>query len=115
LIGNSEGLLRHAILARILSPMSIAINRRQHEVAAMSALAQDQLLDIAEIAKIYRSTPGSIRTALWKHRKRGGGFRFPIPISGPGRLRWLRSVVDQHLQSLNSAELEAFARRCKPI
>ncbi|MES2885487.1 MAG: hypothetical protein V4709_11810 [Pseudomonadota bacterium] len=95
--------------------MSIAINRRQHEVAAMSALAQDQLLDIAEIAKIYRSTPGSIRTALWKHRKRGGGFRFPIPISGPGRLRWLRSVVDQHLQSLNSAELEAFARRCKPI
>lgn len=60
----------------------------------------DVLLDVEDIARLYRSTPGTIRTALYRHRRCGAAFRFPQPIPTNRRLLWLKSVIDAHLKSL---------------
>lgn len=81
--------------------MSTAITSNQPSSPA--ATLEGALLDIDEIARIYRTKPASIRTSLWKHRCKGRPLRFPLPIPGVGRLWWRREDVVRHLDSLNPA------------
>ena len=60
----------------------------------------DELFNIHDMARIYRTTPGSIRTEIWKHRKKGRPLRFPMPIPQSGELRWLKSTIDEHLDRM---------------
>lgn len=68
---------------------------------------KDALLDIKQVAETYRTTPGAIRTALWKHRKRGASLPFPKPLPRYAELRWLKSAIDAHLADLKQEWLNS--------
>lgn len=58
------------------------------------------MLTIAEMARLYRTTEGAIRAAIWRARHFGTDPGFPMPILIRGRYRWLKSSVCGHVGQL---------------
>lgn len=59
---------------------------------------QVEILTIQDIASLYKTTDGAIRTAVWRARKYGSDPGIPMPSLIRGQYRWLKSAVMADLQ-----------------
>lgn len=66
-------------------------------------MSSDVTLTIEEVSRLYKTSPGAIRTALWRYRHESIDPGIPIPGKVRGRYRWLRSAVEAHLNQLTSS------------
>lgn len=75
----------------------------------------NKFLDTEAVAKLYDTSPGAIRTALWRYRKHGIHPGMPLPVLIRGKQRWVKSAIDAHLDRADavSAGKDAKARRPK--
>lgn len=65
-----------------------------------------QMLTIVDVAKLYCTSEGAIRTAIWRHREYGIDPGFPAPLLIRGRYRWMAEDIERHLQSLVGSDLK---------
>ncbi len=63
----------------------------------------DELLTITEVARIYGTSDGALRMALWRHTHTGADPGVPLPRKVRGRYRWLRSDINRHLAAPTGA------------
>ena len=59
----------------------------------------EEMLTIADVARLYRKSKGAIHTAIWRYKREGVDPGFPVPFMVGRRYRWLRSVVSAHLKA----------------
>ncbi|MGH8539436.1 MAG: hypothetical protein ACRETW_02895 [Stenotrophobium sp.] len=64
------------------------------------AITQDmELLDISDMARIFRTTEAAIRMAIWRQRQYGSDPGFPAPLLLRRRYRWLKATVVAQLET----------------
>ncbi len=69
------------------------------------------LMTVTDIARLFRTSPGAVRTAVWRQLQFGTDPGFPPPLRIRRQLLWDRERVLAHLESLGA---ETSASEVKP-
>jgi hypothetical protein len=60
------------------------------------------LLTVRDMADLFRTTEGAIRTAVWRQRQYQIDPGFPPPFKRGRKLLWLADLVYRHLSALSA-------------